>query len=246
VRPSTTAAEAIRQMQQHGFSQLPVVAGNEVLGIFSYKSFATGTLKLSNQPGRLDELPVDEFLEPAVFARVTDDLGAVFSQLDTRDSVLIGEPSRLQGIATPMDVLTYLYRIASPFVYLQETERALRALIHLALTTEQFQECVRVGLGHNYRDREAQLPTAPEELSFGEYALVMCSRDSWSSFERVLGSTRQRVLARLKPINELRNDVLHFRRELTGEDYQTLVAFRDWLLMKMRVLDARAEEAADA
>ena len=40
----------------------------------------------------------------------------------------VGDPDRLLGILTPMDVLRYLYGVASPFVQLAEIEVGLRAL----------------------------------------------------------------------------------------------------------------------
>jgi hypothetical protein len=38
VSPDTPVVEAIRLMQKRGFSQLPVIEGTELLGVFSYRS----------------------------------------------------------------------------------------------------------------------------------------------------------------------------------------------------------------
>jgi hypothetical protein len=60
----------------------------------------------------------------------TDEFAEWFDFIDRYDSALIGEPNRLQGIVTAMDILRYLYRVASPFVLLAEFELALRADEH--------------------------------------------------------------------------------------------------------------------
>jgi predicted transcriptional regulator len=40
VPPSCRVREAVALMREHGYSQIPVVENNEVLGVFSYRSFA--------------------------------------------------------------------------------------------------------------------------------------------------------------------------------------------------------------
>src|ERR1019366_2223409 len=119
----------------------PVVDEGEVLGVFSFRSFALeaagGTLEEWNKekcaPG---DLPVDEFLEQFEFARVTEEMNRVFDAMDRDNGVLIGTPERLIGVLTPMDFLRYLYQVASPFVLVSEIELALRAFIRRALTDE--------------------------------------------------------------------------------------------------------------
>jgi hypothetical protein len=57
---------------------------------------------------------------------------------------------------------------------------------------------------------------------------------NWPHFEPLLGSRRELVAARLSPLPELRNDVFHFRRELTEEDRAKIAVARNWLLGKLR------------
>jgi hypothetical protein len=74
-------------------------------------------------------------------------------------------------------------------------------------------------------------------LSFGEYAAVVCDGRNWQYFEPILGGDRARTKARLDRAAELRNDVLHFRRELTGEDREHLASTREWLLRRVQLAD---------
>src|SRR5690348_5698949 len=43
VRPDCTARDAVSLMQKHGYSQLPIISEGEVLGVFSFRSFAKAT-----------------------------------------------------------------------------------------------------------------------------------------------------------------------------------------------------------
>ena len=139
VPPSCKVRDAVVQMLEHGYSQVPVVENGEVLGVFSFRSFSReasfATLeewtKQQCSPG---DLPVDEFLEQFEFARVTDEMTQVFEAMDRDNFVLIGAPDRLVGVLTPMDFLRYLYRVASPFVMVSEIELAVRALIRIGRT----------------------------------------------------------------------------------------------------------------
>src|SRR4051812_37847358 len=65
--------EALDLMRRYDYDQLPVTAGEEVLGVFSYRQFAT---RLSREPGLLKRglgaLVVEDFVEELPFVRVTD------------------------------------------------------------------------------------------------------------------------------------------------------------------------------
>jgi predicted transcriptional regulator len=130
IAPDTSVRDAVSLMHKHGYSQVPVVAGGEVLGVFSYRSFSQNAAALrlhdwTQQKCAPGDLSVDEFLEPFEFARVTDEMRHVFDAMDRDNGVLIGSAEQLQGILTPMDFLRYLYKVASPFVMVSEIELAL-------------------------------------------------------------------------------------------------------------------------
>jgi predicted transcriptional regulator len=148
VLPSCLARDAVELMRKHGYSQVPVVQNNVVLGVFSYRSFAQKAAKAeldvwTKQRCAPGDLPVDEFLEQFRFASVKDEMTGVFDAMDKDNGVLIGAPERLIGVLTPMDFLRYLDRVASPFMLLSEIELALRTLIRLCLPNEQIAEAAR-------------------------------------------------------------------------------------------------------
>jgi len=161
VPPSCPIRDAVKLMKEKGYSQVPVIKNDEVLGIFSFRSFAKGAASLTlddwtKQKCAPGDLTVDEFMEQFEFARVTDEMVRVFDAMDRDNGVLIGSPDRLVGVLTPMDFLRYLYQVASPFVMVSEIELALRALIRIALNEEQIGKAARRSLASAYGGDETK------------------------------------------------------------------------------------------
>jgi predicted transcriptional regulator len=241
IEPSCLVRDAIALMRRHGYSQIPVVQKDEVLGVFSYRSFAqeaanTTLDEWQKQRCAPGDLRVDEFLEQFEFARVTEEMSRVFDAMDRDDGVLIGTPERLVGILTPMDFLRYLYQVASPFVMVSEIELALRALISIALTPEQIVVAAKRCLSSVYE--EDKVPTCLEDMSFGDYQSLVSHGDNWKELESVFGGNRIRVSGKLKEVGDIRNDLFHFKREITVDDHQTLAGHRNWLLNKIKQAEA--------
>ncbi len=242
VSPETPARDAIALLRKHAYSQLPVVTGGEVLGVFSYRSFAqrAATLTLqevTQQKTAPGDLAVEECLERFEFARVTDEMRQVFDAMDRDNGVLIGTPEKLQGILTPMDFLRYLYQVTSPFVMLSEIELTLRALIRLAVTDEELRQCAERSLAQFYGPEK--VPKTLEAMTLDNYKTMISHGENWAKFEPILGGNRNRISAKLKQLCDLRNDLFHFKREITLQDHETLGDHRDWLLLKAKQADAR-------
>lgn len=73
--PSAAIGEALMLMSRQNFSQIPVVVGTHVLGVFSYRSFAQNISAIRPAEMKaIGQVPVEEFLDRSVaFAEVTDD-----------------------------------------------------------------------------------------------------------------------------------------------------------------------------
>ncbi len=238
ISPHQKVRDAVALMRRYGYSQLPVVDSGEVLGIFSYRSFAqgaaSGTLEdWTKQKCAPGDLQVDEFLEQFEFARVTEEMSRVFDAMDRDNGILIGAPERLIGILTPMDFLRYLHRVASPFVMVSEIELALRALIRIALSPEQIPAAARRVLSSAYGG-EDNVPILLEDMTFDNYQTLVAHGETWKDLEPVFGGTRTRASGKLKEVGGIRNDLFHFKREITLQDNETLALHRDWLLNKVK------------
>ena len=243
VPPSCRAREAVALMQQHGYSQVPVVDNAEVLGVFSFRSFArhaaAATLEeWTKQKCAPGDLRVDDCLEEFEFARVTGEWLSVFDAMDRDNGVLIGTPERLVAVVTPMDFLRYLYRVAGPFVMVSEIELALRELIRIAMSEELIVAAAKRCLSTVYRG-EDEVPTSLEDMTFDNYQSLISHGDNWEYFDLLLGGTRTRASGKLKEIGAIRNALFHFKREITLQDHETLADHRNWLLTKIKQAEGR-------
>jgi CBS domain-containing protein len=240
ITPEQPVRAAIALLRKHGYSQIPVVADGEVLGVFSYRSFAQKAAafkwsELSRQKLAPGDLLVEECLERFEFARITEEFPHVFGAMDRDNGVLIGSPEKLEGILTPMDFLRYLYDVASPFVMISEIELTLRALIRLAVNEEELAKCATRALSKLYTSE--RMPRTVDDMTFDNYRAIIANVENWPRFEPILGSTRTRVAGRLRQLCDLRNDVFHFKREITQEDREKLDDHRNWLLLRAKRAD---------
>jgi hypothetical protein len=126
-----------------------------------------------------------------------------------------------------------------------EIELALRALIARALSPEKISEAAKRCLSSAYGAQE-NLPTSLEDMTFDNYQSLISHGNYWRDFEPVFGGNRFRISGKLKEIGGIRNDLFHFKRELTGRDHQTLAGHRDWLLNKIKQADAHKKTETTA
>jgi len=209
--PEMTVAEAVQLMQRHNFSQLPVVAGQAVLGVFSFRSLAVKLLEMGKISAHFGDLPVDEFMEQFQFVQLSDNWESIVDHLDNDDGVLVGHRDRLEGILTPMNVLNYLRDIANPFVLLVEIELALRRIIRACVSEAELQVCVQNCLASKYLPDE--MPADLYQMTFNDYVQIIGDGRNWPQFEIVFGKgewQRKTTAERLKEMRELRNDVFQY------------------------------------
>jgi hypothetical protein len=233
ISPDTRASDALKLMRELGYSQLPVVHNGEVVGVFSHRSFADGVLDLEGeQKLRAEQLPVLDFVEQLPFAEPNAEADGILDLLDRDNAVLVGSAKALVGIATPMDALRYFYRLTSAFLILQEIERALRLILASVFSDDDLERAVALSMPP-YRPEQGRAPKRVEDLSFGDYVGLIGNRETWAQLQDVFGTSRELVLAKLRPINQLRNEAFHFRRDLVKEDYDRLMAARGWLRIRL-------------
>ncbi len=232
VTPKTRVGEALKLMLERRFSQLPVMEDVEVLGVFSLWSLAQ---QLALAPDlNVQELEVGELMEQLPNVTVKDSLHSILSLLDRHDALLMDSPQGLQAVVTPIDVLQYFYRIARPFILIQEVELALRNLIELCAPGAKLQECINLALAKEFSKRGKPTPTSLNDMTFAHYQKIITCADNWPVFEGVLGNNPQLVYAKLDRLREIRNKVFHFQSNVSLLDHQHLATSRDWLLGKLK------------
>lgn len=240
VEPGCSIPEALAIMDEHGFSQLPVMAGTEVLGMITHRAIAraaAGVGRILTRSG-IDDISVEDIVEEFHFARPSDEVETVLERLDRDGAILVGDPNRLMAVATPSDLIRFFYEIAHPFVLIQEIEICLRACIEGCTSPKEVSAAARCAKLGRLRDWE---PEAIElrELTLTEQIDIVKNGDNYSRyFERMFGRSRHFTLQMLNPVATIRNELFHFKRPPTTSDLTTLSASRSWLLVKVRAASA--------
>jgi len=238
--PDTAVRDALGLLDKHGFSQLPVVNGQRVLGIFSHRSFARAVVAQSKKasPSKpFDPLSLtvgDSMTEVPRFARVTDLFTQWFDDLEKHDFLLVGDPARLQAIVTATDLVRYLYRVASPYVLVADCELSLRAIIRVVISELVIADYARQHLADSYRD--GKTPTALRDMTLNDYIRIVTD-GRWNHFEPVLGRNRDNTRSRLEKFRDLRNQLYHHRGDVTPEEHESLADDRAWLRAKLDIAE---------
>lgn len=159
VEGDTPVGEALRVMLERRYSQLPVVENDVVLGMFSLWSVAR---HLEQMPDiAIQDLPVRDVMDgEAASASVRDSPGSLLHLLEEHEAALVSSPHGLQAIVTPSDALLYFYRVAHPFVLLQEIGLALRYLIEACVTGETLTQAIEAALKGRYESQQRRYGTA--------------------------------------------------------------------------------------
>jgi CBS domain-containing protein len=229
--PGATVRQALSLMDEHGFSQLPVVAGGTVVGVFTYRSLARNLKSIRRQDDPLDA-PVDDLVEDLSFVRASDEVGEILGRLDRDGAVLIGDETNLLAVATTSDVINFLWEATRAFVLVQDVELAVRDLMRAACPAPE-ELAARIALGFS-SDRRQELPAGLDELTLGELLGVILQGENFGQcFNRTFGHNRDLVRGQLEPVRDIRNKVVHFRDDVSADELSTLVATRKWLLRKV-------------
>jgi len=146
-------------------------------------------------------------------------------EISRRRIVLVTSSSGLiSGSVTPADIADQFVALSEPFLFLEQIENHLRALIRTArLGVEGLKDLV------DPRD-EARLKRVKsvDDLTFGEILRAFEQPAIWETIGLPLD--RKAVLERLTRINKIRNHVMHFHPDgITDEEREILSRTREML-----------------
>lgn len=247
VPPELRVSEALKLMQSHHYSQLPVVVGDAVLGVFSYRSFSSKAIaRRMGTDEQLGDLPVEDFLDDFEYVHSSQDWSRVLDYLNRDDGFFVGHRDGLEGLVTTMDVLNYYREIADPFIMIAEIELSLRRIIETCVEEAALPDAIKRALGPAYL--KDGLPKPLNEMTFNNFVRIICHQDNWSYFEPMFGADehkRQRTNDRLSQIRDWRNIIFHFRRTLEPWELETLAEYRGWLQLRIRAYEERHKHSKD-
>jgi len=216
VSPSTSIEVAVTEMLTHDFSQLPVMNGNTVKGIISWRSLGK-RLALGRQC-----TTVQDAMDDAVVVGSETSIFQAINDIVQYDYVLVQrEDKKISGIVTTSDLSVQFRILSEPFLILAEIENHLRELIDLKFEVADLQAA------KDDNDQVRQVRGA-SDLTFGEYLRLLEGEANWAKLKIRLD--RKVFVKKLDAVRIIRNDVMHFDPEgINEKDLDTLRAFVKFL-----------------
>jgi len=221
VSPGSAIAEATTVMMAQDFSQLPVMTSErEVKGVITWRSI--GCRLSLGKPSKL----VGECMDAACLIDADASLFEAITIVAKKDYVLVRAADKvISGIVTASDLSQQFRDLAEPFLLLGEIEGLVRRLIHGKFSAEELQAA------KDPADRDRKI-AGVADLTFGEYVRLTEEPGRWKRLAIELD--RKEFIARLKDVQTVRNDVMHFDPQ--GVDPTALRTLRNFvrLLQELR------------
>lgn len=225
VAPNDSLEKAFALMLFHSYSQLPVMQGDrDVKGAVTWESIGS-KLAFGGKCKEVRECMVAAQIMPS--DRSLFDAMALISK---HQYVLIQSlDKRITGIVTPYDLSLQFQQLTEPFLLIGEIEQHIRRLIGRKFASSELQA---------FRDPadETRKIESVADLTFGEYVRILENPDCWDRL--ALGIDRTFFVEKLRQINEIRNDVMHFDPDPFGAD--DLALLRQFVVLLQSLRDVGA------
>ena len=219
VNAELSAATTI--MLRQDYSQLPVMEGERnVRGIISWESIGT-RLSLNLSSNQVRDFMVTERLNEKIIPSDRPLLEVINLVIEHGYVFVLGRDRTLTGILTATDLSDQFRHLAEPFLLIREIEWHLRNLLRPNFSVEEIKDTLP-------KDQDVDRIAAVDDLSFGQCWYMLEHSDRWSRVG--LNIDRVQFINLLKAVNDVRNDVMHFRpKGLSDEDIVTLTETANFL-----------------
>lgn len=221
-------AKAWSLMVKNDFSQLPVVsADNHPLGMVTAERILRA---VNNFRAELSELRARDVMIEISKADLFDpeeDLFALLKQLKLTSAVLIvDKQNTLIGVVTSYDATEYFQNRAESLMRVEDIEVMVRDFVLSAYT-----------LADGNRDEEKLTQAIQEvtpkktfdQLSLHQYISMLTSEQKWTFYEPIFRMSRDSLFGLLNDVRITRNELAHFRKEISIDQTDQLRFCAEWL-----------------
>jgi CBS-domain-containing membrane protein len=202
ITPDKTIKEAITLMLTSDFSQIPVINGNKISGIISWKSI--GIFKnLGNDILKVRDCIDNNF---KVY-QLENDLQDAISDILKHEFILVkNKKNEICGIVTLFDISKQYHLLSEPFIELESLENNIRTFLKTYLPLEyKFKNEVTI-------IEKGKENIIDEQLTFGDYNLIFQSDNNWKKFEEEnINLNKSIIVKKLEEIRLFRNNLMHFK-----------------------------------
>lgn len=185
-------------MIMNDFSQIPVLSKSrrDLYGSVTWQSIARRRGDRSTATAR-------QVMEPdSQTARSDDNLLDHIARIIEYEYLYIRDPSNTYvGILTATDLAESFLQISGPFIKIGEIEHRIRVVVN-QLPLPALQQARQA------RETAREVNSA-SDLTFGEYVRILENPENWAQLR--LPFDRVTVVQNLREVNEVRNDVMHFK-----------------------------------
>ena len=231
VGPEVSITVALDLMVEDDYSQLPVVAEDKhPVGMVTYEGILHG---VRNFKAELKDLHVRDVMTNAPQFNTEDDLFELLEQLKKTYAVLImNSEGELAGIVTSFDSTEFFRNRAEDLMHVEDIEFMVKDFVLLAYADGD-------GVVDEPKLSEAVAKVSPREgesnppkfddLSLGQYISLLVRKNTWDVFDPIFQMPRSSVINLLENIRATRNDLAHFRSEISAAQAKTLRFCAGWL-----------------
>lgn len=232
VPSSASVRDAVKLMFKNTYSQLPVIDGDgNLIGLFSEQVF-TRVFYFDIAVGFLDS-SVSEWMDRTPHTvRAGQSIYDIMPVLATTYAVVMTDHDKPIGIVTDYDIAAFLAEWSEGIALVEDIETRLRAFIERIFRTQSALDAALVLAFNKNRQRENKPFRTYDKLSLAEHMLLIETdgnpHSNWKLFEPYFRPkpTFHRIL---EPIDDIRNQIMHFRGKLTPSQLKTLRTAATWL-----------------
>lgn len=236
------AVEALRLMMAHDYSQLPIVNdSDELVGMVTSDSVARALNLLAL---KIEDLKVSNALHQTKRYKLDSDISDLLDGLRDAYAVpVVDNFNRVIGIVTNYDTAEYFRGRAEDMMLVEDVETMLKDCIRIDLITQQGQK----------DDSELNAKISDDvgtktfaEMTFSDYSILFIHGTRWGKFSQHLDLDRDSCRRMLKQVNDVRNDLFHFRTDISAERRYSVEYCRNWLDRHQQlIMDALRPVAGD-
>ena len=237
-----SVATALSIMVHNDFSQLPVIKQEgedreEVLveGMVTYESIIRA---IRHFGWTIDRLQVRHAMVNAPVCHEDDDLFDILDRLKATNVVFVLDAvDYLSGIVTSYDTAEYFRSRTEDMMWVEDIEEMIKEFIKQYhadengdLSEQKDDELIQKNLPYYLKENgyKGKKKTF-KDLTLNDFMIILTAKDTWSFYEPIFCMDRIHVIDLLNGVRDIRNDVAHFRGEVSIEARDKLKFVAAWL-----------------
>jgi hypothetical protein len=198
---------------------------------------------------KLDTLFVRDAVVNAPYHYLGDDLFDLLDELKDTNAVVIIEPEGSPiGIVTSYDSAKFLRNRTEDLMHIEDIEFIIKELIKKAYTNsksniENLKLEAAVVNPNDQRSEQygSKKPKAFEDLTLADYINLLMARETWGFVEPILDIQKDSLYELLDKVRLIRNDLAHFRGEISPISRDELRCCANWLRSRYKDYEKKLE-----